>query len=181
MGTNKRYNEYDLSGEYGIGYCTNTGREFYFDLEDYDKIKEYCWYEHEPVKGFPVLQTSIYISPKKCHIQKFWQVLGLTSYDHINHNPFDNRKANLRPCTQHQNVFNSQLAKNNTSGVTGVSFHHGAQKWRARIMLNRREKHLGLFDDFSEAVRCRLLAEQKYFGDFAPQKHLYKDYGIEEE
>ena len=35
-------NTYDLSGEYGIGY-TSKGVEFYFDLEDYDKIKDYCW------------------------------------------------------------------------------------------------------------------------------------------
>ena len=39
----KKYNIYDLSGEYGIGY-TLKGEEFYFDLEDYDKIKDYCWY-----------------------------------------------------------------------------------------------------------------------------------------
>lgn len=38
---NKKYNTYDLSGEYGIGY-TSKGEEFYFDLEDYDKIKDYC-------------------------------------------------------------------------------------------------------------------------------------------
>ena len=37
-------NKYDLSGEYGIGYDSN-GQKFYFDLEDYDKIKNYCWYE----------------------------------------------------------------------------------------------------------------------------------------
>lgn len=36
----KKYNTYDLSGEYGIGY-TEKGEEFYFDLEDYDKIKNY--------------------------------------------------------------------------------------------------------------------------------------------
>ena len=43
----KKYNEYDLSGEYGIGYTNNCNEEginyFYFDLEDYDKIKNYCW------------------------------------------------------------------------------------------------------------------------------------------
>src|SRR5574344_527323 len=38
----RKYNTYDLSGEYGIGY-TSKGEEFYFDLEDYDKIKDYCW------------------------------------------------------------------------------------------------------------------------------------------
>lgn len=37
----KKKNEYDLSGEYGIGYTTNKGERFYFDLEDYDKIKNY--------------------------------------------------------------------------------------------------------------------------------------------
>ena len=35
----KKYNTYDLSGEYGIGY-SNSGKEFYFDLDDYDLIKE---------------------------------------------------------------------------------------------------------------------------------------------
>lgn len=40
---NKKHNKYDLSGEYGIGY-TFQGKEFYFDLDDYDKIKNYCWY-----------------------------------------------------------------------------------------------------------------------------------------
>ena len=35
----KKYNTYDLSREYGVGWTT-SGEEFYFDLEDYDKIKE---------------------------------------------------------------------------------------------------------------------------------------------
>ena len=35
----RRCNTYDLSGTYGIGY-TSKGDEFYFDLEDYDKIKK---------------------------------------------------------------------------------------------------------------------------------------------
>ena len=38
----KKYNTYDLSGEYGIGYTTK-GEKFLFDLEDYEKIKDYCW------------------------------------------------------------------------------------------------------------------------------------------
>jgi hypothetical protein len=32
-----------------------------------------------------------------------------------------------------------------------------------------------------EAIVARLLAEKKYFKEFAPQKHLYKEYGIEED
>ena len=42
--SNKRYNTFDLTTQqYGIGYTTN-GQEFYFDLEDYDLIKDYMWY-----------------------------------------------------------------------------------------------------------------------------------------
>ena len=40
---NKKYNKYDLSGEYGIGY-TFKNEKFYFDLCDYNLIKEHCWY-----------------------------------------------------------------------------------------------------------------------------------------
>lgn len=38
----KKFNKYDLSGDFGIGY-TNKNEEFYFDLEDYDLIKNHCW------------------------------------------------------------------------------------------------------------------------------------------
>ena len=39
----KKFNDYDLSGEYGIGWTSNTRQEFYFDIEDYALIKKYCW------------------------------------------------------------------------------------------------------------------------------------------
>ena len=38
----KKHNKYDLSGEYGIVYTSN-GEEYWFDKEDYDKIKDYYW------------------------------------------------------------------------------------------------------------------------------------------
>lgn len=41
--SNKKYNTYDLTGEYGIGYTLNTDEQFYFDLDEFDKIKNYCW------------------------------------------------------------------------------------------------------------------------------------------
>lgn len=43
-GEHRIHNTYDLSGEYGICY-TAKGTPFYFDLEDYDLIKDYAWYE----------------------------------------------------------------------------------------------------------------------------------------
>ena len=42
-----KQNIYDLKSniEYGVGYASNTNKPFYFDKEDYNKIKDYCWYE----------------------------------------------------------------------------------------------------------------------------------------
>lgn len=53
---NKKYNTYDLeSKDYGIGY-TLKGEEFYFDLEDYNKIKDFCWYKDN--NGYIVNKTN---------------------------------------------------------------------------------------------------------------------------
>lgn len=175
---NKKFNEYDLSGEYGIGYTTNTHRPFYFDLEDYEKIKDYCWFEHNPILDYVVL-----VGTKNGKSVKFHQVIGCKGYDHINRSTFDNRKSNLRPCSQHQNTFNASKKKNNKTGIIGVQSQpcSSSKPWRARIMVNRKEIHLGSFANFEDAVRARLEGEKKYFGEFAPQKNLFAQYGIEED
>ena len=48
-------------------------------------------------------------------------------------------------------------------------------------MVNRKEILLGTYENFDDAVRARLEGEKKYFGEFAPQKHLFAQYGIEED
>lgn len=53
--------------------------------------------------------------------------------DHINRNPADNRRCNLRICTQFENNKNRS---NNTSGITGVTWRSRSKKWRATIMKN---------------------------------------------
>lgn len=161
----KKTNKYDLSGEYGIGWTSNTNKEFYFDLEDYDKIKDYCW--NEDNNGY--LSTNIY---KNTTIKFHRIILNMTKedfkkVDHIKHNKLDNRKTELRICTNQNNCMNQGLSKNNTSGVTGVSFHKKTKKWQAYIKVNFRYIYLGLFADFDNAVKARKDAEEKYFGEYS--------------
>ena len=79
--------------------------------------------------------------------------------DHINGNPLDNRKENLRICTQEQNVWNRGPQKNNKSGYKGVA-KSGKQAgkrlhaWRAVIGLKNKQVWLGYFDDPAEAARA---------------------------
>lgn len=172
----KKYNNYDLSGEYGIGWTSNTNKEFYFDIEDYDKIKEYCWIEEVGMTGYTSVRARVPGTSR--HIIMSWAIVGEKWYDHINHNPLDNRKENLRKATRTDNNRNCSLSKNNTSGVTGVSWNKRNNNWRARIMVDKKSIEIGQFSNKSDAIKARLEAEIKYFGEFAPQKHLFEQYGI---
>ena len=173
---NKKYNKYDLTNEYGIGITHNTNNEFYFDLEDYDKIKDYCWIEVVDQKsGYHSIEAR---NPQNGKRIKLTNVIGCQNFDHKNRNPLDNRKSNLRAATHTQNMQNCSVRCNNTSGVTGVSWHKKLSKWRARIVVNGLEVQLGNYIVFEDAVKARLKAERIYFGEFAPQQHLYEQYGI---
>lgn len=172
----KKYNEYDLLGEYGIGYCSNTKTPFYFDLEDYNLIKDYCWYECVDSKNYHSLQA--YNPQTGRHIRMQWLIVG-KNVDHRDLNPLNNRKSNLRLATHKENSQNGPKRKNNTSGVTGVSWCTKSNRWHARIQSNGKEISLGFFADKNDAIKARLMAERQCYGEFASQQYLFKQYGIE--
>ena len=160
----KKYNKYDLTGEFGIGY-TNKGEEFYFDLEDYELIKDYCWSYHY---GYLVARGE----KRGESIRQHRLIMGLKKgdnlfIDHINHNTHDNRKSNLRLCTNQENCMNQNTSKRNTSGKSGISWRKDNNKWRVRIYKNYKCYTIGQFDTYEEAYKARIEAEDKYFGGFA--------------
>lgn len=173
----KKYNRFDIeSNDYGIGWTSNTNEEFYFDLEDYDNIKDICWFVHVTNGRYKKLE-GLDLSTGK--VVRFSTVIGCKNYDHKDRNTLNNRKENLRPATKSQNARNQSIPINNTSGVIGVGWHKRRQQWQVRIYdeFNHR-KTVGYFDDKDEAIRARLLAEQRYYGEFAPQQHLFEKYEI---
>lgn len=171
-----KMNKYDLSGEYGIGWTSNTNIEFYFDLEDYDKIKDYCWHDYISSSGYHMLTAS---EPNTNKNILMTHVLGYKWHDHIDRNPLNNRKVNLRPCTASQNNMNQSKQSNNTSGFIGVSWSKQYKKWVSYININKKTTYLGRFVSKADAIKTRLQAESEYYGEFAPQRHLFKEYEIE--
>lgn len=87
--------------------------------------------------------------------------------DHINGDPLDNRRSNLRICSQRDNARNCRRGKNNKSGFKGVSWKADIGKWRARIMVDRKEISLGAFNSAEEAAKAYDAAAVQYFGQFA--------------
>lgn len=170
-------NKYDLSGEYGIGWTSNTNVEFYFDLDDYDAIKQYTWMESKR-NNYSVLTSGERVDGK--HL-RMTEVFGLKWYDHKNRNTLDNRRTNLRPATDAENARNRSLQSNNTSGITGLSWFKETSQWMVYITVDDDQKFLGLYNNKQDAIITRLKAEAKYFGfQFAPQRHLFEKYGITE-
>lgn len=171
-----KLNRYDLAGEYGIGY-TNSGKPFYFDLEDYDKIKNYTW-----IQSSGYIQTVVYRENGKIVI-KMHNLLCPhkegEEVDHLNRQKNDNRKNNLKPKTHLDNMINVGLKKNSTSGFIGVNWREDNQKWRAVLRREGVKYNLGSFETKEEAIIARLRKEKELFGDEAPQRHLFKEYGIE--
>lgn len=162
----RKQNTYDLTGEFGKGY-TSKGEKFWFDKEDYDKIKDYCWYFSKE-NGY--LYTKLPGTSKKITLHRL--VMGFPKgkvVDHIIHEDFqkyDNRKSNLRICNGAENNRNSKIPKNNTSGVKGVRYDKVSKKWLAYIGINNKTKHLGRYVNKEDAIKARKQAEEKYFGEF---------------
>jgi len=82
--------------------------------------------------------------------------------DHINHDRQDNRIENLRSVNVRANAMNAALRKDNTSGHVGVEWLEANKKWRARVCLHGKTKHLGLFDTKEKAVNARVSASKRY-------------------
>jgi len=80
--------------------------------------------------------------------------------DHINGVRDDNRIKNLRDVTASINLRNQNIYDNNSSGITGVCWHKATEKWQARIYLNGKRKHLGLFDCKYRAASTRMFAQE---------------------
>lgn len=88
--------------------------------------------------------------------------------DHINGNKLDNRRENLRACTNTENLRNRAMHKNNKAGVKGV-FARGS-KFRAQIRSDGKRYHLGTFDTPEAAGAAYAAAATRLHGEFARPK-----------
>jgi len=141
------------------------GHEILVDNEDFIKVipfKYYVNYRNAVIKNKTKLDryNSIHRLIMKCPDNM--------EVDHINGNPLDNRKCNLRICTIQENRRNKRKTKNlKSSRYKGVYFEKYTQKWRAEITVNYKPIKLGRFKIESSAAKAYNKAAKYYFGEFA--------------
>jgi hypothetical protein len=68
--------------------------------------------------------------------------------------------------THQENQMNRSMQSNNTSGIKGVHFHKNTNKWRARISIDGKQKHLGLFTNIEDAIQTRKRKAKEVFGEY---------------
>ena len=86
--------------------------------------------------------------------------------DHKNGDTLDNRRANLRICTQSQNNMNRHT-RTGTSRYKGVCWSKAKRKWQAGIQVDGKTKFLGYFHNEIEAARAYDVAARDLFGEYA--------------
>lgn len=176
--TNKDLNDYKIEGCITTFNIYNQKNqkvgEFIIDTEDINKVKYHKWrINHNHV----VTGTKHKNNVKDLS----WIILDIedikdTVVDHINHNPFDNRKCNLRQCKQSENTKNVSLKENNTSGYVGVYYLSNRNKWAAEIKVNYKKIHLGEYKSKEDAIYARMIAEALYFDEYKNESEFQKKY-----
>lgn len=142
----------------------NKGFITQVDDEDFDYLNQWRWHYNK----FSVKRTIRLGKTFKCIIMSRLLLNVNDSslmIDHIDGNPLNNSKINLRICSHNDNIKNLSKHKDNTSGYKGVTKRRN--KWRARICVNRKHISLGCFLTKEEAARAYNEAAIIYFGEFA--------------
>jgi hypothetical protein len=146
-------------------YTLNTKEEIILDPEDYGLVSKYKWTK--------MRDGHLVTVQNKVSLLIHRLIMGIPFgdkrvVDHINGNPLDNRKCNLRLCNIAQNLWNQKKSKNNTSGYKGVYIvKKGTPRYLAMITLNKKLTYLGTFKEIADAAKAYDRAAVENFGEFA--------------
>lgn len=135
------------------------------DDEDYDRVVKERYslalsYD-KTIKNFYVIFTK----KPECSNSKLLHRYILNppknmTIDHINRNHLDNRKENLKICSQFEN---NQNQSHNKTGKVGVSYSKKDKVYLSYIRVKGRQIILSRTKDIETAIKNRIEAEKKYF------------------
>lgn len=155
----------------------SRGYKSKIDDEDYELVTRYKW--HANPKTFKNGKVYVRAAARIWHKEEKryynWTLAnwimqpskGLV-VDHINRDPLDNRRRNLRICTQSENIFNKESSNlNRTSKYRGVHFDksraHRKKHWMANLNHEGKSYRIGRFETEVEAAKAyNKLAKELY-------------------
>ena len=176
-------NDYTIDYELGCVYfnvynqkCSKVGF-FTVDLCDIELVKYHKWrfnsFGHVLTGSGGNIRDLSHIVlgiPKELDL--------VTIVDHKDGDPTNNRRYNLRICTQQDNVLNKSFMSTNTTGIIGVSYDKVRNAYAPEIKYRNKRLHLGRYKSMEEAAYVRFVAEQLLFKEFANEHNVEKQKDI---
>lgn len=140
------------------------------DDQDFELINKFKWCAHKMGNTF-YADRGIRVDGKCKTILMHRFILGITEktspVDHKNFNGLDNRRCNIRPCTQSQNNMNRKSYANSSSIYKGVIYRNDNKKWYARIRINGKNKNIGSFSNEIDAAKAYDFYALQLYKEFA--------------
>lgn len=171
-------NAYSDRGDYFEITVNNSDLVYKVDKEYVDWMKGYTWYSEgnnsssqrylvSGVKNEKGVQSIVryHVEIMKDELESYETKESQPVIDHIDGDETNNLKSNLRVVTQSENNMNKRVQRNNTTGFVGVMWHTGKRMWEASITLENESIHLGNYYYLRNALRARIEAENKHFGE----------------
>lgn len=142
------------------------------DFVPASQIRWYAWFNRSTKSFYAVFSRQKNRKKTTIYLHRFlMQPPEKMVVDHKNGNTLDNRRSNLRICSQRDNV-RSGRGKSGQSGFRGVVWNAQRKKWMSRIHDGSgTSTYLGLFSSKKEAAQAYNIAAKKLFGEFS---HLNK-------
>lgn len=166
--TNKDFNDYIIKDNVATFNVYNQRNEkvteFTVDQSDIDLIKYKKW--RLSSKGYIVTGNCTKTNPTTWLHRILLNPNDDEVVDHIDGNPLNNCRSNLRICKQSENVCNKTFMSSNTSDYIGVSFDKSRDQWASEIIFNKKKIHLCRWYTIEEAVCARYIAEKILFKEF---------------
>lgn len=133
-----------LSGKYGKGKFAKVSHE------DYERLSQYNWYV---TQGY--VETSAYPKHYRMHRMVLNAEYESAHIDHINRDKLDNRRSNLRLCSQAENNRNVHQKGRGANTYQGVRFDKKLGKWTANFHFEGKNYYLGAYDSEIDAAKVR--------------------------
>lgn len=149
-----------------LGY----GKFAIVDEADYEWLMQWVW--HYRPNGYAARNKRVNEDKEDgvammMHRQIMETPSGMAT-DHINGNPLDNRRSNLRICTNRQNQRNRRKQKDPlTTPYKGVYWCNRQKSYIAQIMIDKRNKYIGAFDSPEKAALAYNARATELFGEYA--------------
>ena len=147
------------------------GKVTLVDAEDYEWISKHKWQLSNINEGRLYASRLVKVNGRSCRVMLHRVIMDAPNglmVDHVNRDGLDNRRCNLRICTNQQNQRNRQpgISKLGHS-YKGVKRIKSTGKWIALIGVDYKRIHVGTFDNVHDAARAYNEAALRLFGEFA--------------